>query len=150
LAFYLSHRFATNIADQHLSRFLDWDSSGLRALSWSGIMALTYLRMSGLGYLMRSLLDRLRLTSSDRTLGFLLGCAKGVIIVAIALQVLVLFHPLLPGSLREQIWGNPQANIPPSQAAKLHQAYLSEKIKSLIPDDVGKDMDLRFQELARK
>lgn len=147
LAFYLSHRFASRIADDQLSRWLDWDSSALRALSWSGIMALTYLGMSGLGYLFRSMIDRLRLTSSDRTLGFLLGCAKGGIIVGIALQILVLFHPTLPASLRDQIWGNPAEGIPPSQAAKLHQAYLAEKIKNLIPSDVGNDLDQRLKEM---
>lgn len=147
LAFYLAHRYATGIADDHLSGFLSWDPSALRALSWSAVMALTYLLMSGLGYYLRSLIDKLRLTSSDRTLGFILGGAKGVLLVAVAFQVLVLFHPALSPSLRDQIWGDPARGIPPSRAAKLHQTYLANQIQKLIPSEVGDDLDQRWRDI---
>ncbi|MAG33157.1 MAG: hypothetical protein CL908_19945 [Deltaproteobacteria bacterium] len=134
LGWWLGSRFAVEVADGPLGG-LDWDETGRRVVAWVVIFVGTYLIMSWLGGRFRSLIEKARLTSSDRSLGFLLGGLKGLVFVAIAFQILVIFAPVVPSEVKTRIWGD--GDHRPSQAAKLHQKLLVNFMNDLIPDEMG-------------
>ena len=136
LAFWLGNHFADDFGEHILKRFIDQDGTVLATLSWVVILAGTYLIMTGLGYMMKSIINDLKLTSSDRTLGFLLGGLKGAFFVAIAFQILFAFSSLIPNAWEAQIHGDPERGIEPSQAASLHKKYLQQRLSGLVPKSV--------------
>ena len=141
LGFWLSWRFAVRFADGPLLSWLGWeDATARRVLSYAVIFAGAYLVMHLVGWWMRGLIDRLRLRSSDRSLGFLLGCLKGCVFVVVALQILLIFEPVLPADVRAQLWGDPARNIAPSRAASLHQRWLAERLNEVIPRELGDEV----------
>ncbi len=148
LAFWLGNRYAQDLAAAIPEGWIASDASGRGVVAWLVIGGATYLGMYGLGYLLRGLIDKARLTSSDRSLGFLLGAAKGAIFVVLAFQVILVFFPLLPGSVQQQLVGGKDGNPPPSQAFRLHHDLLSERMNSIIPDEVGVEVQKGAKEAA--
>lgn len=131
LAFWVGSRCSTVVAEAPPISWLGWESPAPQILSWVAIFVLTYLIMGWLGNRMKTWIERARLTSSDRSLGFLLGSAKGVIFVAIALHVLLMFKPFLPRTIEEQIWSEHG-----SRAAELHNEWLREFLNEMTPPDL--------------
>jgi len=137
LAFWLGSRFAVQIADAPPIGWLEFGGTSRRVIAWVATFACTYLLMAWLGSRLKHVIERARLTSSDRSLGFLLGNLKGIVFVAIAFQILIIFAPLLPGDLRAQIWGDAEQDVRPSQAARLHHEILLDFMNDLIPEEMG-------------
>jgi uncharacterized membrane protein required for colicin V production len=140
LAFWLGSRFAVTVAEAPPITWLGWDNPNdpmRTVLAWVGILLVTYACMAWLGHLMRGWIEKARLTSSDRSLGFLLGSAKGIIFVAIALHVLVLLKPLgcVPQSWRAQLWGQ-DGGEDGSRAVQLHEDWLRSSLDKLTPDEL--------------
>ena len=131
LAFWLGIRFAGTVANAPPITWIESNDPNdpIRTVAaWIGIFIVTYAVMAWLGHLMRRWIEKARLTSSDRCLGFLLGCAKGMIFVAIALHVLLLLTPLIPQSWQAHLEGENG-----SRAIQLHndrlRAFLDDQLK---------------------
>lgn len=134
LAFWLGSKFAVAVADAPPIRWFGWDDPQDKIAAWVAILVLTYALMAWFGHLLRNWIDRARLTSSDRSLGFLLGSAKGIIFVAIALHVLVLLRPAVPEPLSSELWGEEG-----SRAVQLHNDWLRASLDELTPDELKRE-----------
>lgn len=141
LAFWLGHRFAPAIADGPLTRFEALDETGRKVVAWVGVLVAVYVVMHVIGHWLRALINKARLSSADRALGFLLGGVKGGVFVALAFQVLLVFFPFLPAEVATQLRGGPEGTPPPSQAFALHHRLLAERMNELMPGAMKKELD---------
>ena len=76
LGFVLARSYGPDIANWSES-WVDWDPTGRRVIAYVAVFAGAYLAVSLVGHFFRSLIDRARLRSADRSLGFVLGALKG-------------------------------------------------------------------------
>jgi membrane protein required for colicin V production len=136
LAFWLGTRFAVPLADGPLEKIFGQDEVIRQVCAWVGIFVVTYLVMTWLGYRLRTVIDRARLTSSDRSLGFLVGSLKGVLFVALAFQVLIMFMTYLPDSVRTEFVGDRAGDKLPSQAWMLHMELFASRLSDLLPPEL--------------
>ena len=130
LAFWLGTRGAGPASQAPPIAWLDWDATTSQILAWVLIFVAVYLLMGWIGNRLRAWIERANLTSSDRSLGFLLGSAKGAIFVAIALHVLLMFRPILPAEIEGEIWGENA-----SRAAQIHNETFKDVLNDLTPDE---------------
>ena len=113
LAFYLGRRYGGDLAENSQAWF-DWDPAGWRVICYVAVFIGTYAAVWLLGYWFRGLLNKARLASADRSLGFVLGVLKGAVFVAIAFQILVIFYDWLPQDVQIQLVGDSEGTVPAS------------------------------------
>ena len=128
LGLWLGMEFATAVSQSPPISWLGWEEPTVTIAAWSAILVSTYLAMAWIAHVLRRWIDKARLTSSDRSLGFLLGSAKGAVFVALGLQVLLLGGPVVPGAF--------QAQLESSQAANLHKEWLKDALDDATPHDM--------------
>jgi uncharacterized membrane protein required for colicin V production len=150
LAFWLGNHYSARLADRFPASWMAQDPTGRNALAWIVIGLGTYLVFSLLGHALRSVIDRMRLASSDRALGFLLGAAKGVVICALIFQMLIVFFPVLPGHVQAQLRGGAEGTPPPSEAFLLHHRLLSDQLRTIVPERLRSDFERGFMDSAGK
>lgn len=141
LAFWLGHRYAQELADGPLThlKMLE-DDTGRRVVAYVLILAATYGVMHLIGYWFRSLINKARLASADRSLGFLLGSLKGALFVALAFQIVLVFFPFVPSDVQTQLLGGPKGTPPASQAFQLHRDLLAERLGTMMPKQINSDL----------
>lgn len=97
-----------------------------------------YLAFFFLTHLLKSIIDKIKLGSWDRTLGAVLGAAKGAAICSLILY-LQFIEPLaaIP-MVRDQLQGNEGDDIQASHANDAFLKYVRPKVKELLPSDSHK------------
>jgi membrane protein required for colicin V production len=120
LAIYLAHTRAADLAAILGNVLESWPHAQRVALAWVIIGIATYLGMSVLGHFARRQIEKLRLGSADRALGFILGGLKGAALCVIAFQVISGFGPILPATFEHHLLGNRELGIEPSRAFQVH------------------------------
>ncbi len=146
LAFWLGNHYSGKLADWLPTAWLPDDRMQRSALLWVIIGVGSYLLMYGIGYIFRRWIDRARLASSDRALGFFLGAAKGAAIVALVFQVLLVFFPLLPDSVQSQLVGGSSGSPPQSQAFRLHHQLISRQLNAIVPERLQNDFERGYSD----
>ena len=139
LAFYLGRRFGGELAETSQPWF-DWDPAGWRVICYVAVFVGTYGLVWLLGFWFRELLNKARLASADRSLGFLLGVLKGAIFVAIAFQILVIFYDWLPADVQIQLVGDTEGTVPASHTFTLHREWLVDRLNEIVPPEIKKDV----------
>lgn len=105
-----------------------------------------YLVMFGLTHLARALIDRVRLGGVDRILGGIVGILKGAAFCSVLLYLQFLPPVNEIGIVRDQLYGNPEQDLPPSVANELFIAYLKPRIETAVP----KDLSERVEDITRE
>lgn len=140
LALWLGHRFAAPLADGPLSALTGLDATGRRVIAYVGILVAVYAAMHLIGHWIRRLIDKARLTSTDRALGFLLGGLKGAFFVVLTFQILFVFFAVLPDDIQSQLVGGKDGNPPASQAFILHRNLVAKQLSGMMPEDLREDI----------
>ncbi len=123
LAIVVARSQAENVAE-FMVRFIEWPKVQRVALAWVAIGILVYVVMSFFGHLARKAIEGLRMGSADRSLGFLIGAAKGAGICGLALQIVVSIGSFLPESFQDQLRGNTAKGVQGSKAFELHMTHV--------------------------
>lgn len=140
LGLFTAYRFSPAVATWS-EDWIAWDASGRRVLAFVAVFLVCYLALSGLGYLLRKVLDKARLASADRSLGFMLGGVKGAFFVVLGFYVLLIFYAWLPGDLRTQLEGDPDRDIPPSRSWTLYGRAAHKHLDWVLPEQMQQDAE---------
>ena len=125
-----------------------------QAVAYVVVFVSVYLVMFGVTQLVKSAIQKIKLGSTDRTIGAALGAAKGALFASVLLylQFVPFVNDIEP--VRDQLYGNPEESIEPSVANALFLDHLKERIDDMIPDDaeqrVGEIRDRVGERLTRQ
>lgn len=108
-----------------------------------------YLIMFGITNLVKSLIQKVKLGSWDRTLGAAFGTAKGAMFVCV-----ILYLQLTPvgdiQAIKDQLHGNPELGIPESVGNRYFLKYARDRIEKAVPNDLEDQIDKKTRELLEK
>ena len=144
LGFLLARSFGPDLAAWS-EEWIEWDPTGRRVIGYVAVFAGTYLLVGFLAHLSRGLIDKARLASADRSLGFLLGSAKGLLLVWIAFYFVLIFFPVLPDYAQVQLRGDPERNLPPSRTFVLWNEWVRDNLNDVMPGQLQRE----FQDARR-
>lgn len=99
------------------------------------VFVIVYLVMFGFTQLVRSLIQKVKLGSTDRTIGAALGAAKGAFFASMLLYLQ--FVPFVGDieTVRDHLYGNPEKQVEASHANDYFLTYLKDRIDEMVPDD---------------
>lgn len=123
------------------------DGSARTIIAWAVIFVGIRVVMVLVAKMAKNALDKARLGTADRSLGFLLGGLKGAFLVALVLQLVLFFGSRLSSDLEAQLYGDPDRGIEPSQAVKLHGKIVAPWVVSAMPEDEQKEL---WEKLERR
>ena len=132
-----------------LESWMSWDPTGCRVIAYITVFAATYLLVTVIGHMCRKWIDKARLTSTDRSLGFILGSAKGLLLVWVIFYFVLIFFPVLPDYARTQLRGDPAAHVPPSKSFRMWDRWVRSHLDTMMPQGIQKDMVEGSQEFGR-
>ena len=138
-AILLAWQLGPKLADA-AQAWVGWDEGARKVAAYGLIFVAVYVVATLLGFLLRKTLEKMRLGSADRALGFVLGCVKGAVFTIIAFQLVLLVWNVLPRDVQIQFQGDPQADIAGSRAFKLHVDLFQETVDGIFPKDWKQDV----------
>ena len=94
-----------------------------------------YLAFFFLTHLLKSIIDKIKLGSWDRTLGAALGAVKGAAICSLVLYLQFIDPIRAIPSVHDQLNGNAEEDIRASHANDLFLRYVEPKVKEVLPTE---------------
>lgn len=155
LAFWLAWHYGAEVGGWLGGVGLDLDESARTLLAWVGIFASVYVVSFFLLRLTRPLIKKAQLGSADRTLGFLIGALKALALSAIGIQLLIMGTAVFPDAVvpkvvQQQMWGDKDAGIRHSNAVRLHQRLLGERVAGKLPPDLQEKLLRSLQQMREE
>lgn len=105
-----------------------------------------YLVMFAVTNLVKAIIQKVKLGSTDRTIGAALGAFKGAVFASLLLYLQ--FVPVVgeTETVRDHLYGNEAKAIAPSRANDVFLTYLKARLDEMVPDDA----EDRVDELRRR